>query len=115
MRGAESLQRPLQGECDVSGIEVHPDASVIEIPANLRRDVHVLTMAFESLAENLLAVAPSIYICGVDEIHPELDGASDGGDGFRVVSRTVRVPVRIPADRPCTEPDFGDLQPRATE
>src|SRR6266571_988711 len=115
MRGAESLERALQGEGDVSGIEVHPDASVIEIPTDLCRDVHVLVVAFECLAENLLAVAPSVYICGVDEIHPELDGAPDGGDGFRVVGRTVRIPMGIAADRPCTEPDFGDLQPRATE
>src|SRR5207249_5733762 len=115
MRGAESLERPLQREGDVSGIEVHPDAAVIEIPADLRRDVHVLAMAFECLTEDLLAVAPSVYICGVDEIHSELDGPPDGGNGFRVVGRTVRVPVRIAANRPRTEPDFGDLQPCATE
>src|SRR5947208_17167776 len=72
-------------------------------------------MAFECLTEDLLAVAPSVHIRGVDEIHPELGGAPDRGDRFRVVGRTVRVPVRIPANRPRAEPDFGDLQPCATD
>src|SRR5439155_21021648 len=115
MRCTESLERPLEAEVDVSGIEVHSDVAVVEVPDDLRRDVHVLSMAFECLTEDLLAVAPSVYICGVDEIHPELDGPPDGGNGFRVVGRTVRVPMGIAADRPCTEPDLGDLQPRATE
>src|SRR2546428_285404 len=71
--------------------------------------------AVERLSEDLFAVAPSVHVCRVEEVHTQVDRVADRSDRFCVVRGTVRVPVGVAPDRPGAEPDFGDLQPCATE
>ena len=112
---AQPFERPLEGEGDVPGVEVHPDAPVVEVSADLRRDAHLFAAALEGLSEDLLAVSPAVHVRRVEEGAPELDRPAHGGDGGRVVGRTVRVPAVVPADRPCAEANLGDLQTCASE
>ena len=85
----EPLERALEGECDVSRIEVHSDSAMVEVTADLRRDMNVVPTILEGLAEDLLAVAPPVYVRRVDEIHAEFDRAAECGDRFCVVRRAV--------------------------
>src|SRR5881396_2300434 len=69
---AESLQGSIQGEREVARVEVHPNASAVNGPA-------------------------------------------DRLDGFRVLRGTIRIPVRIPADRPRAEAYLGHVEARPAE
>ena len=88
---------------------------MIEVAANLRREEHLVAAALEGQAEDLLAVAPTVHVGRVEEIHTEVDGLPHRVDRVCVLRGTVRIPVGIPADRPSPEADFGHLETRSSE
>ncbi len=76
----EPLQRPLEGEGNVSRIEVHSDASVIEIAADLGGDVHTVSTGVKRLSEDFFAVTPPVHVRGVKEVDTHVDRPVDRGD-----------------------------------
>src|SRR5438093_844962 len=112
---AESLQGSIQGEREVARVEVHPNASAVKVSADLRRQEHLFPAAFEGLSEDFLTVAPAVHVGGVEEVDSEVNGPADRLDGFRVLRGTIRIPVRIPADRPRAEAYLGHVEARPAE
>src|SRR5438093_1043613 len=112
---AESLQGSIQGEREVARIEVHPNASAVKVSADLRRQEHLFPAAFRGLSEDFLPVAPAVHVGGVEEVDAEVNGPADRLDGFRVLRGTIRIPVRIPADRPRAEAYLGHVEARPAE
>src|SRR5437879_6466405 len=106
----QALERPLEGERDVSGIEIRADSPMVEIAAHLRGEVHLIPASLQGLAEDLLAVPPSVHVRGIEEVHAEVDRLLYCGDRLPVVRRAVRIPMGVPADRPGPESDFRDLE-----
>ena len=106
----QALERPLEGERDVSGIEIRADSPMVEIAAHLRGEVHLIPASLQGLAEDLLAVPPSVHVRGIEEVHAEVDRLLYRGDRLPVVRRAVGIPMGVPADRPGPESDFRDLE-----
>ena len=85
----ETLQRSLEREGDVSGIEVHAHAAMVEVAADLRSEEHVLAVVLQGLPEDLLAVAPSVDVGCVEKVAAEICRTAHRTDGNGVVRRTV--------------------------
>ena len=76
----EPLEGPFEREGDVPRLEVHADAAVVEVPADLRREEDLVPAVFEGLTEDLLAVPPAVDVRGVEEVHSEIECSADCGD-----------------------------------
>jgi hypothetical protein len=77
---------PVQGAAAVA-------AAVREQP-ELRRDHHVVAAAGQGAAEQFLVLVRTVDLRGVEQGHPELDGAVDGADRLGVVGVRTRVEGR---------------------
>src|SRR5947208_13973149 len=65
----QALERPLEGERDVSGIEIRADSPMVEIAGHLRREVHLISTSLDGAAEDLLAVPPALDVRGSEASH----------------------------------------------
>src|SRR5207247_10962895 len=96
---------PRERERHGSGIEIPAGSPMVEIAADLRREVHLIPASLQGLAEDLLAVPPSVDVRGIEEVHAEVDRLLYRGDRLPVVRRTVRIPMGVSADRPAPDSD----------
>src|SRR5207237_2814025 len=67
------------------------DLPIVEPEAELGGDDHLIALALESASEKLLVVPDAVGLGGVEERHPQLDGALDGSERFRIVAGAVRL------------------------
>ena len=94
--GSEPPQRTLNGGADIGG-------AAVPIPwalAGVRNEpefggqYHVVAAVLECPADEFLVDVGAVDLGGVDEVHPEVEGAVDGADGFVVVGAGSGVAVR---------------------
>src|SRR5438445_2954201 len=86
------------------------DLPIVEPEAELGGDDHLIALALESASEKLLVVPDAVGLGGVEERHPQLDGALDGSDRFRIVAGAVRL-----AHPHATEAQLRDLESLLSE
>ena len=86
------------------------DLPIVEPEAELGGDDHLIALALESASEKLLVVPDAVGLGGVEERHPQLDGALEGSDRFRIVAGAVRL-----AHPHATEAQLRDLESLLSE
>src|ERR1019366_9913877 len=78
----------------------------------LGKDQRLVAGGFQPAADNFFRVPKAVNGRGIDPVDAEVEGASDGGDGFVVVLGTpCEFPVAA-ADGPCAKADGGEVKVR---
>jgi hypothetical protein len=114
--GAESLEARFRLAQDRVALEAvfHAPPGPFDERA-LGEHVRTSRQPGERAPDDRLRAAEAVGSRRVDPVHTEIDGAPDGSERLLVV---LRAPPELPAattDRPCAEPDSGDLKARRTE
>ena len=99
---AEPLQARLAGDRHVVRLAVDAAALAVRAAhvAELRRDDHLVALALDALADQLLVLAGAVGVGRVEQVEAELDGAVHGLDQFDVVRHAV-----VAAHAGAAEPD----------
>src|SRR4051794_810384 len=120
--GAEPPQRRLAGAADVLRRDVGragPAGALLEGVAELGGDRDAVAVGAQGTAEDRLAVAGAVDVCSVEEAHPELQAAPDGGGRLVVVhlppAGRRAVAAERAADRPAAEAERAHVDVRASE
>ncbi len=113
--GAQTLERALHREAQVSGREVQTQVGFVEVGADFGREDNLIAHVLERLAEQRFGVSVPVHVRRVEEGAAELECVTDRAGGLRVVGRAVRIAEPVAADRPGPETDFADGESGAAE
>src|SRR5512142_3392148 len=84
--------------------------------AALARDDHAVAAPGEGPADEALALAEAVQICGVEEIDADVECGGKGIQRLRLVRWPVsHCAVLVAADAPRAEADLGDGEARAPQ
>ncbi len=104
-RPADEIRRPVVGPLALAGLHA---GVIIEIVAEFRGDHDVVTASLECLGQHDLALAVTVDVCRVEEVHAEIAGLAQQPDTGVVI--LIRDAPHLGADRPHAKANFGDLE-----
>jgi len=105
--GVQLLLDGLPGE--TAGVGV----LVVHLEEHLRRNDHLLTSAFEGIAEDTLGFAQRVHVGGVEEVDAQVDGAVDDGVALLLFEHPL-APLRS-AEAHTPETDAANLYARVAQ
>src|SRR5437016_5592942 len=98
----KAAQRGLTRPADILRCDILPGdlplCLIVGVP-ELRCEDDFIASPFDRLTKNPFAVAGAIYIRGIEEGHPQIDGPLDGTQRLRIVYRSPAVGLAIHQER----------------
>jgi hypothetical protein len=91
--GAQPLERRVARPADVLGAAVHAEVAPVLCPLvpELGGQLHLLPPSLDGAPDQALVGERAVHVGRVEEIHAEVEGAVDGGDGFVIVPAGVEL------------------------
>jgi hypothetical protein len=89
---AQPAQAGVATRADVFGPAVHAEkiAALVAHVAKFRGQDHLGAAVFDGAPDQPLVFAATVHVRRVEQGHPEIQRAVDGGDGFLVIARAVK-------------------------